>query len=223
MASTLSFGELVRRHRLHRGLTQTRLAREAGITHSYVTHLETGRRTHPSREMVEKLAGALNLLGTERAVFFAAGNYASQATIVEPVRLDHPLVKAVSDYLELAPGNPKLHQAFGRLATELTCTIISRSPSTEDKMLLRGITNAGVGYFHRKDSRQDSDADQGMSSGRRRLATKVLGLLAILADGTLPVAKRLSLADELTSLAKWRLGRQPQAQTGSGTARKKQP
>lgn len=53
-------GELLRQHRNHRGLSQTRLAENAGCEHSYLSRLETGGR-QPSRDTLEGIIRALDL------------------------------------------------------------------------------------------------------------------------------------------------------------------
>ncbi|MBI5725935.1 MAG: helix-turn-helix domain-containing protein [Planctomycetes bacterium] len=212
MSGTVSIGELVRRHRLHRGLTQKQLARKAGITHGYITHLETGRRANPSRQMVEKLAKAFDLQGSEKAVFFAAGQYVSQTGVVTPVKLDHPLIKAVIDYLRLDSDSPMRQKAFRQLATELVCTVINRHPSAKDKRIMRGVTNEGVGYYHRTNAQYASNDDQNTSGRKRRLSGNICELLAFLDDGTAQITQRIALSEEMISLAKWRLGINSQAE-----------
>lgn len=67
------FTELLRQLREARGLSQVRLARHAGISHSYVSRLEAGNRT-PTRAAVERLAAALVCTAAERdALLLAAG------------------------------------------------------------------------------------------------------------------------------------------------------
>jgi transcriptional regulator with XRE-family HTH domain len=52
------------------GLRREELALLAGISVDYVTRLEQGRASHPSAQVVEALARALRLSGTERAHLF---------------------------------------------------------------------------------------------------------------------------------------------------------
>ncbi len=54
------FGEALKRWRLKRGLTQEGLAHEAGITTSYASQVENGKKV-PSLTVVLKLCRALNL------------------------------------------------------------------------------------------------------------------------------------------------------------------
>src|SRR3954463_9464139 len=89
---TTSFGKLLRRWRDVRGMSQLSLATEAGISTRHLSFLETGR-AQPSREMVQLLAGMLDVpLGERNALLVSAG-YAPaygerplSAPELEPVR-----------------------------------------------------------------------------------------------------------------------------------------
>ena len=73
MQTPTSFGSRLRWWRVHRGRSQLDLAGAAGTTQRYVSFLESGR-THPSREMVLRLAAALDVpLRQQNALLLAAG------------------------------------------------------------------------------------------------------------------------------------------------------
>ena len=55
-ANAASFGQLLRRWRAQRGLSQLALALDAGVSTRHLSWLETGRAS-PSRAMVLRLAG----------------------------------------------------------------------------------------------------------------------------------------------------------------------
>ncbi len=55
---SLSFAQVVRRHRVRQGLSQEALAEAAGIHHTYVGLLERGERK-PTIEVAERVARAL--------------------------------------------------------------------------------------------------------------------------------------------------------------------
>ena len=68
-----SFGARLRWWRRHRGLSQLDLAGAAGTTQRHVSFLESGR-TQPSRDMVLRLAAALDVpLRQQNALLLAAG------------------------------------------------------------------------------------------------------------------------------------------------------
>ena len=87
-----AFGIQLRRWRTARGMSQLTLATEAGISARHLSFLETGR-AQPSREMVQLLAGMLDVpLGDRNALLVSAG-YAPaygerplSAPELEPVR-----------------------------------------------------------------------------------------------------------------------------------------
>ena len=76
-----TFGELLRRYRLVRRLTQAELAERAGLSTRGINDLERGARTAPRRDTVTLLAGALDLSVEERAAFLAA---ARRPPTIEP-------------------------------------------------------------------------------------------------------------------------------------------
>ena len=69
------FGELLRHWRLARRLSQLTLATEAEVSARHLSFLETGR-TQPSREMVLRLAGVLEVPMREQNVLLTAAGYA---------------------------------------------------------------------------------------------------------------------------------------------------
>jgi len=71
-ADTLSFGELLRRHRLAAALSQEDLAERAGLSERGISNLERGVRRSPRLTTVALLADALTLSQDDRAAFIAA-------------------------------------------------------------------------------------------------------------------------------------------------------
>jgi transcriptional regulator with XRE-family HTH domain len=68
-----AFGGLLRQWRTSRHMSQLTLATESGISTRHLSFLETGR-AQPSREMVQLLAGMLDVpLGERNALFVSAG------------------------------------------------------------------------------------------------------------------------------------------------------
>lgn len=89
---TVRFADLLRGFREQAGLSQSRLARIAGLDHTYLSRLENGQRI-PTRRVVLKLAEALG---------------------VDPVKRDQLLVAAglaPVSALTLAVGDELLEQA----------------------------------------------------------------------------------------------------------------
>jgi transcriptional regulator with XRE-family HTH domain len=72
-STTTSFGAVLRRWRTLKGMSQLTLATEAGISTRHLSFMETGR-AQPSREMVQLLAGMLDVpLGDRNALLISAG------------------------------------------------------------------------------------------------------------------------------------------------------
>jgi transcriptional regulator with XRE-family HTH domain len=74
-SQTTPFGSALRRWRLARGLSQLDLSVASETTSRHVSFLETGK-SRPSREMVDRLAQALDLPLRERNVLFRAAGLA---------------------------------------------------------------------------------------------------------------------------------------------------
>jgi transcriptional regulator with XRE-family HTH domain/tetratricopeptide (TPR) repeat protein len=70
----VSFGDLLRRYRMARGLTQERLAELAGISANAIAALENGARKTPRRATLAALAEGLALSVKERSQFEAAAH-----------------------------------------------------------------------------------------------------------------------------------------------------
>jgi transcriptional regulator with XRE-family HTH domain len=76
---TAHFGGLLRRHRLHAGLTQQELADLSTLSVRALRDLEGGRVRHPRRDTVRLLSAALRLSGEREAAFTRAGQRAHLA------------------------------------------------------------------------------------------------------------------------------------------------
>lgn len=92
---TTTFAEVLAEVRNARGLSQSRLAHEAGFDHSYISRLEAGKR-EPSRETVLALAQVLELDPRQLDLLLVAAGYrplddsnlfADEPAIAEAVRL----------------------------------------------------------------------------------------------------------------------------------------
>lgn len=66
-----AFGDLLKRYRLARGLSQEALAERANLSARGIQDLERGLRTTPRKETLDMLAGALQLSSEERATLEA--------------------------------------------------------------------------------------------------------------------------------------------------------
>ena len=96
-APNLSFGVLLRRWRTVRGVSQLDLALDAGISTRHLSCVETGR-AQPSREMVVRLAEALQVPLRERNALLLAAGY---APLYRDTSLDAPELEAARQAVEL--------------------------------------------------------------------------------------------------------------------------
>ena len=112
-----SFGELLRRHRSLKGLSQERLASDAEISTRHLSCLETGRAS-PSRSMVLVLGSALDVSLRDRNQMLAAAGFTPAYT---DAPLEAPeaaaLLQAVQHVLDAVEPNGAL--AFDRAGNVL--------------------------------------------------------------------------------------------------------
>src|SRR5215468_8244144 len=95
--TTMDVGALLRRWRGVRHLTQMDLALDAGISTRHLSCIETGR-AQPSREMVVRLAEALQVPLRERNALLLAAGY---APLYRDAALDTPELDAARQAVEL--------------------------------------------------------------------------------------------------------------------------
>jgi transcriptional regulator with XRE-family HTH domain len=96
MAQRATFGDLVRYWRRVRAMSQLDLAATAATTPRYMSFVETGR-SQPSREMVLRLAGALDVPLRERNGLLVAAGF---APMYPEHDLDDPAIERVMSALE---------------------------------------------------------------------------------------------------------------------------
>ncbi|MFD0556253.1 DNA-binding SARP family transcriptional activator [Stackebrandtia endophytica] len=130
------FGQLLRHHRLRRGLTQDALARRCGISVATIRDLEQHRTRLPRRRSVAALVDALRLAGPLRTEFETASLSPTEPvddhaeyppSAAEP---DDPITLAVLGPLTLRHGNREIavaslrqRQLLGRLALSANVTV----------------------------------------------------------------------------------------------------
>ena len=107
-------GELLRRWRERRRLSQLALAAEADVSARHVSFLENGR-SRPSREMLLRLAEHLEIPLRERNALLVAAGY---APAFPERRLDDPALQAARQAVELVLARHKPYPALGDEGTE---------------------------------------------------------------------------------------------------------
>lgn len=78
-------GDRIRAYREARGLSQVELARELGITKSYLSHIEAGRRSLPER-MAEILGEELDRGDAQMTTYFVAVHSLRTGLLASPMR-----------------------------------------------------------------------------------------------------------------------------------------
>jgi transcriptional regulator with XRE-family HTH domain len=109
--ATRPVGELLRDWRQRRRLSQLDLALEADVSARHVSFLETGR-SHPSREMLLRLAEQLDLSLRDRNTLLVAGGY---APIFPERALDDPELRAARAAIDLVLDG---HEPYPALAID---------------------------------------------------------------------------------------------------------
>jgi transcriptional regulator with XRE-family HTH domain len=120
--STLTFGDLLRQHRVTAGLTQQALAERAGLSVQGIQKLERGA-THPYRDTAQRLVVALQLESEDESRFRAAVLPVRRNGTVRPPTTDgsarHNLPGSISSFVgrELEMAEVRRRLANTRLLT----------------------------------------------------------------------------------------------------------
>jgi len=146
MAASLSFGDLLRQHRLAAGLTQEALAERAGLSAHGIQKLERGV-TRPYRDTVQRLLAALQLAVDEQAELRTAAGAAPRRprVVAGADTASHNLPMPVTSFIgrdqelgevvrRLADGRLLTLTGIGgcgktRLALEVARTVLERYPN----------------------------------------------------------------------------------------------
>jgi transcriptional regulator with XRE-family HTH domain len=92
------FSTLLERFRDRAGLSQSELARAAGISASYINRIEKEERQPPSRSVVLRIAKALGLdSATTDTLLLAAGYAPERSTLLQT---EHPILGQMADILQ---------------------------------------------------------------------------------------------------------------------------
>jgi transcriptional regulator with XRE-family HTH domain len=92
------FASTLKRQRQDAGLSQSALARLAGVHPSYISRLEKGDRGPANREFIEKLATVLGAGIREKNELLLAAGFAP--VILADLRRENPTLQLLADILE---------------------------------------------------------------------------------------------------------------------------
>jgi transcriptional regulator with XRE-family HTH domain len=89
--SSSNFAHLIAHYRQQRGMSQGQLAQATRLSRTYVYHLETGQRIHPSAHVVQNIARALELPVDERERLYAAYTTLT-GQLIDPEQIENTLL-----------------------------------------------------------------------------------------------------------------------------------
>jgi len=125
-----TFGELLRRWRQRRRVSQLDLAIEAGVSSRHISFLETGRAL-PSREMVMKLAEELDIPLRHRNRLLVAAGF---APVFAEREVRDPEMRAVREALGTILAG---HEPYPALVVDAAWDLVAANPAA-------GLFTAGV-------------------------------------------------------------------------------
>ena len=100
----MEIGELIKRARIDKGLTQEELGNLVGVQKSAIAKYENGRVVNIKRSTLQKLADALNLKGSDLII---GSDPKGAAELSARVLMDSDLRKLVEGYCMLSEAHKK--------------------------------------------------------------------------------------------------------------------
>ena len=206
-----SFAQLVRHYRLKSGLTQKQTADKANISASYMTLFETGRRKKPGWRTVADLAKTFRLKGNERRAFIRSAGYSEDIIGKTTVDLSPPLLKALSRFLSLPAGSPAGMIALQESLKRVEAIVGEKGLSRRHKKAVKLAQMITSGFFSTALD-NTSDKMRQKKGGTKELeivlANRLREILEIFVEGSIPIGKRIVLADELISYLQWKISKE---------------
>ena len=99
-----SLADYIYRLRTERNLKQNELAKRAGLTTSYISQIESGKRTNPSPKTMEKIAQALSIptIDVIKVIdFISDENPVNNLRLFDVSGLEEPDIQRIEDQIEL--------------------------------------------------------------------------------------------------------------------------
>jgi transcriptional regulator with XRE-family HTH domain len=203
-----TFAQLVRHYRQQKGLTQQQLAEQAGLSTSYMTLLETGRRTRPSWRTVISLAKAFRLNSADRRAFMRSAGYSEDLASKTTVDLSPPVMKKLSQFLSLPAGSPEGPSVLRESLDLLESLAVEKAMPRNNRKAIKAARMIMTAFFStpRDDRIEGKRSPKGKKeSSEIVLADRLRELINVFVDGTIPIERRISIAEELASFLKWKM------------------
>lgn len=99
-----SLADYIYRLRTERSLKQNELAKRAGLTTSYISQIESGKRTNPSPKTMEKIAQALSIptIDVIKVIdFISDESPVNNLRLFDVSGLEDPDIQRIEDQIEL--------------------------------------------------------------------------------------------------------------------------
>ena len=199
-------GQIIRHHRIKLGLTQAQIAEKLGISTGYMTMLERGLRTRPSEKVLNDLKSTFKLTDIEFTELRA--ELLKEELPHKDVNKDfqtHPFLNTFSEFLSLPPDSHEGIKKLNQLLMEMKSLGTADSEKNESIEAARLLT---MGYFcsvpEESKKAKKKTSRPSVKEKEISLAKEIRNLIEILIDNKEPIHRRISLAKELVSFAKWK-------------------
>ena len=136
LENVVGFGGLVKKYRRQKGITQYELAEVIGISPSYVTLIETGRRKNLDFRYVMKLADYFKLKKNERREIYLNAGYSEEVLeVFEKIPADK--IKKNHYLVEILTADPKKvnEENFVRGLYDALKLIVNQIPKTKKEKI----------------------------------------------------------------------------------------
>jgi hypothetical protein len=154
-----------------------------------------------------KLADAFALNAKERQAFVRSAGYSEDMVRKTSVDLSPPVMKKLSEFLNLPTGSPQGPKVLQESLDLLQSLAAEKSLSREHRKAVKVARLITGAFFSAPGGEVDDEAPLkgGKESSEIDLADRLRELISVFADGSIPIKRRISIADELISFVEWKL------------------
>jgi hypothetical protein len=176
-----------------------------------MTLLETGRRKKPGWRTVAGLAKAFRLKGKERRAFIRSAGYSEDIIGKTTVDLSPPLLKALSRFLSLPAGSPDGTAALLESLKRVEAVVGEKGLSRRQKKAVKLAQIITSGFFSTTPDRKNDKIRKKKGATKELeivLADRLREILEMFVEGSIPIGKRIVLAEELLSYLQWKISKE---------------